>query len=78
MNKFKTIGGILVALVVLPGCMYQEVDSHEIALAEKMCTARGGVRYIRETFAGDTTIICVNGARGSESMFRRKLRTANE
>lgn len=42
----------------LSGCVYQSVDNHEINMAQRWCTDKGGIKNIESTFIGTVLVTC--------------------
>jgi len=60
MGYLKLLSAVL--LVSVSGCMFQDVDAEDIAIAEKVCSNNGGVKHIMAIFDGVEDVVCRNGA----------------
>ena len=52
---------LLLAMLLLQGCVYQNTNITDIMKAEKFCLDKGGVLQIRVDFSGEEVISCING-----------------
>ena len=57
MKQFIVIIGIL----FLSGCMYQEVDREDLIVANHYCLDKDGIKELRPYFHGNIVFECNNG-----------------